>query len=520
MSQSTTRRTIAQVTATDSGLVRSKGLASGQLGLFAAVMIGISTIAPAYVLTSSLGPTVQAIGTQLPAIFIIGFIPMFLVALAYRELNADTPDSGTTFTWVTQAFGPVMGWLGGWGLLAANVIVLSNLAGVAVDFFYLFLAQATGNPALAELSSNKLLNIATCLIFVGAAVFIACRGLTTTRKVQYVLVGFQLLVLAWFTIAAMSKAVDQPGHLAFEASWFNPAQIDSFSAFAVGLSLSIFAFWGWDVCLTMNEETRNGERTAGMAAALTALGVLAIYLAGSIATLMFAGVGDSGLGLRNPENAENVFTTIAAPVMGPFAILLSLAVLSSCAASLQSTMISPARSLLAISYHGALPRQFSKVNKFKSPAFATIVAGSVSAGFYALMRVLSNNVLNDTILALGMMICFYYGLTALGCVWYFRHTARDSLRNLILRFIAPLLGGISLVAVFIQTAVDSWDPTYGSGSEIFGVGLVFFLGVGIIALGALFLLGAAARRPEFFSGRSLPRRAPASAQEHACEKRS
>lgn len=513
MSLSTARRTKAAVPASDSGLIRSKGLASGQLGLFAAVMIGISTIAPAYVLTSSIGPTVQAIGTQLPAIFIIGFIPMFLVALAYRELNADTPDSGTTFTWVSQAFGPVLGWLGGWGLLAANIIVLSNLAGVAVDFFYLFLSQATGNPALAELSGNKAINIITCLVFVGAAVFIACRGLTTTRMVQYVLVGFQLAVLAWFTIGAISQAAEQPGHLAFDASWFNPMQIDSFSAFAVGLSLSIFAFWGWDVCLTMNEETKNGEKTSGRAAALTAVGVLAIYLIGSIAMVMFAGIGETGLGLRNPENAENVFTSIATPVMGPFAILLSLAVLSSCAASLQSTMISPARSLLAISHHGALPKRFASINRFKSPAFATMVAGGVSAGFYALMRVLSNNVLNDTILALGMMICFYYGLTALACVWYFRHTALDSVRNFLLRLVAPLLGGIALVAVFVQTSIDSWDPAYGSGSEIFGIGLVFVIGVGIIALGALFLIGAAARRPEFFLGRSLPRRAPISAKD-------
>lgn len=510
MSLSTARRTKAPVPASDSGLIRSKGLASGQLGLFAAVMIGISTIAPAYVLTSSIGPTVQAIGTQLPAIFIIGFIPMFLVALAYRELNADTPDSGTTFTWVSQAFGPVLGWLGGWGLLAANIIVLSNLAGVAVDFFYLFLAQATGNPALAELSAHKGINILTCLVFVGAAVFIACRGLTTTRMVQYVLVGFQLAVLAWFTIGAISKSAEQPGHMPFDASWFNPMHIDSFSAFAVGLSLSIFAFWGWDVCLTMNEETKNGEKTSGRAAALTAIGVLAIYLIGSIAMVMFAGIGETGLGLRNPENAENVFTSIATPVMGPFAILLSLAVLSSCAASLQSTMISPARSLLAISHHGALPKRFASINKFKSPAFATMIAGGVSAGFYALMRVLSNNVLNDTILALGMMICFYYGLTALACVWYFRHTALDSVRNFVLRLLAPLLGGIALVAVFIQTSIDSWDPAYGSGSEIFGIGLVFVIGVGIIALGALFLLGAAARRPEFFLGRSLPRRVPGS----------
>ena len=101
---------------------------------------------------------------------------MILVSLAYRELNADSPDSGTTFTWVTKAFGPWVGWMGGWGLLAANIIVLSNLAGVAVDFFYLFLAQATGSPELADLASNKLLNVATCFVFVALAVWVSYRG--------------------------------------------------------------------------------------------------------------------------------------------------------------------------------------------------------------------------------------------------------------------------------------------------------------------------------------------------------
>jgi amino acid transporter len=92
---------MSQQTATHAGTVSSKGLAGGRLGLTAAIVIGISTIAPAYVLTSTLGPTVQAVGTHLPAIFIVGFVPMFLVALGYRELNADSPDSGTTFTWVS-----------------------------------------------------------------------------------------------------------------------------------------------------------------------------------------------------------------------------------------------------------------------------------------------------------------------------------------------------------------------------------------------------------------------------------
>lgn len=489
-----------------------KGLRTGQLGLLAVVVIGISTIAPAYVLTSTLGPTVQSIGIYLPAIFIVGFIPMFLVALGYRELNADTPDSGTTFTWVTKAFGPYIGWIGGWGLLAANIIVLSNLAGVAVDFFYLFLAQLTGLDALADLAGIRWLNILTCLVFVGAAVWVSCRGVKTTKSVQYALVGLQVGVLAWFVIAAFARIGQgsETQAITFSWEWFNPLGIESFSAFAVGLSLSIFAFWGWDVCLTVSEETRNGRRTAGLAATVTAVVVLVIYLLGAIATVMFAGVGGEGLGLTNPENSENVFAALAAPVMGPFAVLLSLAVLSSCAASLQSTFVSPARSLLAMGYYKALPDRFATVHPtFRSPVFATITAGVISAGFYALMRVISDNVLNDTIQALGLMICFYYGLTALACVWYFRHSARASARNLLFRFLAPLLGGLGLIVVFMQTAVDSWNPAFGSGSELFGVGLVFVIGVGIIVLGVLVMMVVRHTRPAFFRGETLRRDTPA-----------
>ena len=485
--------------------VSPKGLARGQLGLLAIVIIGISTIAPAYVLTSTLGLTVAEIGVYLPAIFIVGFIPMFLVALAYKELNAHSPDSGTTFTWVTKAFGPYIGWMGGWGLLAANIIVLSNLAGVAVDFFYLFLAQATGNDALADLTTNTAINIATCLVFMAVAVWISCKGIRTTRTVQYVLVGFQLTVLAIYTVQAFVRiAAGNGSGLAFSWEWFNPFGIESFSAFAVGLSLSIFAFWGWDVCLTVSEEARNGRRTSGLAATTAAAVILAIYLIGSIATIMFAGIGDTGIGLNNPDNSENIFTSLAAPVMGPLAILLSLAVLSSCGASLQSTFVSPARTLLAMGYYKALPDRFATVNsRTNSPAYATLFAGILSAGFYVLMRLISENVLNDTIQALGLMICFYYGLTALACVWFFRATLFSSARNIVFRFLAPLLGGAGLIVVFLQTAIDSWDPAFGSGSEVLGVGLVFVIGIGILLAGVLVMFIVRVRRPDFFEGRTL-----------------
>ncbi len=274
--------------------ITGKGLKGGQLGLLAVVVLGISTIAPAYTLTSALGPTVNEAGLQLPVIFLIGFIPMILVSLAYRELNADSPDSGTTFTWVTKAFGPWVGWMGGWGLLAANIIVLSNLAGVAVDFFYLFLAQLTGSPELADLAANKPLNVLTCFVFVALAVWVSYRGLHTTKLVQYGLVGFQLLVLGLFVVLAFANWSTSETAIPFSWEWFDVTKIETFGQIAAGISLSIFVYWGWDVCLTVNEETANGKKTAGMAGTLTAVVVLGIYLLVTIATMMFAGIGDAG----------------------------------------------------------------------------------------------------------------------------------------------------------------------------------------------------------------------------------
>jgi amino acid transporter len=489
----------------DTGL-SEKGLKAGSVGLIGAVVIGVSCIAPAYTLTAALGPTVSEVGVHLPAIFLVGFLPMLLVALGYRELNNAMPDAGTSFTWATRAFGPWIGWMGGWGLIAATIIVLSNLAAVAVDFFYILLGQLFGNPDLAELTTVLPLNIATTVVFIALACWISYRGMETTKTFQYVLVGFQLLVLGWFAVAAFSHVANGTAFdaTAISPEWFNPFAVGSFSAFAAGVSLSIFIYWGWDVTLTMNEETRNPEKTPGRAATVTVLVIMVIYMVVALATLAFAGVGAEGLGAGNPENQGSIFAVLAGPVMGPFAILMSLAILSSSAASLQSTFVSPARTLLAMGHYSALPPRFGRISPaFKSPSFATVAAAAAAAGFYIVTRTVSENALWDTITALGMMICFYYGITALACVWFFRGELFSNARAFFFKCLAPLVGGVILLVMFCKTAFDSLDPEYGSGSSIAGVGLVFVLGMGVILLGVVLMLVMYRRNPAFFRGEIL-----------------
>lgn len=489
-----------------------KGLAGGSVGLIGGTVLGISSVAPAYALTATIGLVAGVAGVKIPIIFIAGFIPMFFAAYAYREFNRVDPDCGTSFTWTTRAFGPYVGWLGGWAAILATVIVLTNLAGIGVQFFYQLLGSVFSSEDLGNLYTNKPVNVLTCLIFLAAATWIAYRGITTTEKVQMVLVTFQMVILIWFAIAAFVQAggADDPNGIAFSWDWFNPFTGLTISAFVAGLSASIFSFWGWDTALTVNEESKDSGKTPGRAAILCVVSILLTYLLVSIAALMYAGDGTGETGLGNEDIQSNVFGALAGPVMGePWNNLLFLAVLASSAASLMTTFLPTTRTMLGMAAYGALPQSFARIHpKYLTPGYATVVAGIIAGIFYAVMTFLSQNVLDDTILALGIMICFYYGLTAIGCVWYFRKEAFSSVNAFTFKFLLPLLGGLGLWFVFFVTLRDSLDPEYGSGSSIGGVGLVFVMGVGLIVLGVVVMFAQRARHPAFFRGETLRKDTP------------
>src|SRR3954464_11911056 len=119
------------------GTAVDKGLKRGTVGLLSSIVIGTASTAPAYSLAATLGFVVIAVGVKAPAMMLLAFIPMYFIAVAYAELNKREPDCGTTFTWCTKAFGPRVGWLGGWGIIAADVIVMANLAQIAGSYGFL-----------------------------------------------------------------------------------------------------------------------------------------------------------------------------------------------------------------------------------------------------------------------------------------------------------------------------------------------------------------------------------------------
>ncbi|MDE3724642.1 APC family permease [Nocardiopsis sp. N85] len=481
--------------------VGAKGLARDRVGVLSGALIGVSTVAPAYTLTATIGLIAASVGLKMPAIFIAGCVPMFLTAYAYRELNNAVPDCGASFTWSARAFGPYVGWMCGWGMVAATIIVLSSLASVAVEFGYLFLGRLFGDPAITALADDRFVNVLSTVALIALATAVGYRGVTVTQRLQAVLVIFQLTVLALFVVAAFvqistGRAADA---VPFDPDWFNPFTGLTTVAFVAGVTGSIFAFWGWDTCLTLNEESRDPERTPGRAGLLCVAAILLTYLLVTVAAMMYAGVGESGLGLSNPDTADNVFAALAGPVLGgPGGMLLFLAVVASSVASLQTTLLPAARTMLSMGSHGAFPRSLADTHpRYHVPSRAVVVAGATTAAFYTVTMYLSERVLYDMVASLGILICFYYGITAFACAWFFRRSWRGA-RDVVFRLLFPVLGGLMLLGVFGVSVYDSMDPAYGSGSSVGGVGLVFVMACGILALGAVLMVVMRVRNPAFF----------------------
>src|SRR5437773_12458119 len=135
---------------------RDKGLKAGALGLVSSVVIGMASTAPAYSLAATLFFVVAAVGLKSPLVAVLAFVPMLLCSIGYSELNKADPDCGTTFIWGARAFGPKTGWAGGWGVVAADVLVMASLAQVAGQYV-LFLVQGPDSAIGGNASSGWVL---------------------------------------------------------------------------------------------------------------------------------------------------------------------------------------------------------------------------------------------------------------------------------------------------------------------------------------------------------------------------
>jgi amino acid transporter len=499
----------------------AKGLKPGALGLISTTVMGVASTAPAYSLAATLGFIVAAVGLGAPIIAIIAFVPILLTSIGYSELNKADPDCGTTFTWGTRAFGPRTGWAGGWAIVAADVLCMASLAQIAGQ--YVFLLVGADGIGKDPTSGWVLL---TGVVWIVAMTYICYRGIEVSAMFQRVLLGVELVMLLVFSVTALVRigTGHHPASSIHPAwSWFNPFHVASFSTFISGIILMLFIYWGWDTAVAVNEETKDPDKTPGQAAVLSTVILLVTYVVVIIAAQAFAGVGTSGIGLGNPGNPD-VLSVLGSAVFGGngigllFARLLVLMVLTSAAASTQTTILPTARTTLSMAVYRAIPRTFAKMHpRYLTPTVSTIAMGAASIVLYMAFNYISGgNVISDAVTAIGLYIAFYYGLTGFACAWYYRKTLTSNARDLWMRGILPVLGGLMMYFaggwslwldwdVATQNSYTSWLMPVWPHWYVGGVFVIFFLSALVGLIAGIWMRFAA---PAFFRKETLTRATP------------
>ena len=121
------------------------------------------------------------------------------------------------------------------------------------------------------------------------------------------------------------------------------------------------------------------------------------------------------------------------------------------------------------------------------------------------LTLVSENVLGDSIAAVGLMIAFYYGLTGFAAVWFYRQSVFRSLNYFVMRVLFPLLGGVMLLGAFVIASYQYAQPDYGN-TTLWGIGGVFIIGIGTLLLGVVLMVIWSRIAPAFFRGQTLSQR--------------
>jgi amino acid transporter len=521
------------------------GLQKDAVNFVSSVVIGVASTAPGYSLAATLGFVVAAVGFQSPAIFWVAFIPMLLVATSYLYMNKADPDCGTSFAWVTKAMGPWAGWMSGWAIIVADIIVMANLAQIAG--LYSILLYNDIIPT--NITQAAWLVTTIGVVWIVVMTWICWKGTELSADVQRWLLSLEVLTLTVFAVVALYKVYfgdALPTSSKPELSWFSPFAVGNTSDLVEGILLAIFIYWGWDSAVTVNEETtdNNIDNAPGKSAVWSTIILVLIYVIVATAAIAFAGT-------KQLDGVDEVFDLLGKQVFGtPWNIILVIAVLTSASASTQTTILPTARTSLSMARVDAAPRTFATIHpRNLTPSVSTLWMGALSIAWYVMLTIVSTNILGDSLLALGLMIAFYYGLSGFACAIYYRNDIMNStvgataaggalfvgtgvivlatllpsnfvavigiflvllavalgamnakdVRRFFLIGAVPAIGGVSLTYIFFKSCSDLAHPANSTaGTAWLGVGPPLVIGLGMLLLGVILMFIWSSGHPSFF----------------------
>ena len=428
-------------------------LQKNALGLTESTIMGVAGTAPIFSIAATSATLMAGVGVLAPASLLYCGLIMFGVTIAYMYLNRLDANAGASYAWVGAIFSRTLGFLSGWALLVASaVFMVSGTIPAATATLELI------DPARANDTGTVTLVAAAWLVLVSAVII---KGIKLTSYVQVALTMVELSILIVIVGAAVVEYASHPAHALsladFSLTRFNP------HLFTLGALTALFFYWGWDVTVNLNEETRDGGWIAGLGSLLAMLIIIALFILFALATLMV--LSDREI---QAANANVVFAIAEKLFPKPWSYMAVLAVMLSTLGTLETSILQFTRTMFAQGRDGMLHPRYARLHpSWNTPWIATLAI----AGFGLVLLFLASSlptvsqIIQDSVDAIGLQAAFYYGLACFACVWHVWRTQPKTPFNVVFLMLWPLGSALFLWFVGLYSL-----PTFNATSNTVAVG--------------------------------------------------
>lgn len=437
------------------------GLAKGAIGVAESAIMGIAGTAPAYSVAVTTAAIVGAVGVlSVGSILFCGLI-MFGLMLAFVNLNKMSPDAGASFAWVRDVFGPGWGFFAGWGLIVASVVFMVSATIPAATSTLLLFA-----PDLVESTGWVTFVAAVWLTLITAVV---TKGIKHASYAQVAFTIVETIIIFALIIAAFIEYGGKPAHVP-SFDWISPFSFTP-QTFATGALIAVFFYWGWDVTMNLGEETVDGNpQPAGRGAFWAMVNLILFFIIMMIVVLIV--LTDAEIEAAN----TNVLYAVSAKLFPqPWAYLAVLSTILSTVGTIETQILCFSRSMFSMSRAKMLHPRWAKIHpEWQTPWMSTIGIWAMGVVMLFLSSYLPSvsQILESSILAIGLQICFYMSLAGLASVWYYRGMVKTDPKGALTHVLWPGLATAFMIFIGVYGALE-FDR------------LTMAVGVGGLALGFL-----------------------------------
>ena len=434
-------------------------LQEDSLGTAESIIMGVAGTAPAFSIAATTATLAAAVGTLAPASLLFCGLIMFGVTFSYMHLNRINPNAGASYAWVGSIFNPVLGFFAGWALLVASaVFMVSGTIPAATATLLLLKPELANNPAMVTFTAAGWLLVVSAVIV---------KGIKPTSYTQVVMTGIEVLVLVLIVAVAAIKFGATPVR-PFSLKWFSPAQFTP-QLFSTGALTALFFFWGWDVTVNLNEETKNSSHAPGRGALWAMVIVLLLFM--TFATITLLVLTDKEI----EQSSTNIVFAVADKLFPkPWSYMAVIAVMLSSIGTLETSILQFTRTMYAKGRDGVLHPRYALLHKtWRTPWVATAVIAFLGIFFLFLSSYSPtiNLIIKDSVNAIGFQVAFYYGLAGLACAWYYRKQVFHSSYNFVFLVLWPVLSAAFLffIAAYSIPTFDLTTNVVGLGGLVIGI---------------------------------------------------